>query len=117
MGQVGAIPISRLAGNHPIMPADQGFIGTGGDEFRPWPMFVAGAPLLGFAVPSPPGIGLQWAPGQGGDTPGGGGASTAGQHVAVETALLKDGLVVPTSQIYPHRPGSVAPSGPRRSRA
>jgi hypothetical protein len=116
MSACGAVPISRLAGWSPQMPAAQGYIATGGPMFRPNPIVFA-------MVTDPPfasganldAIGLQWAPGQGGSTPGGGGAAMIGETMAVETAWIQDGLVVPPTKA--HVPGTVGWMSSRRSRA
>jgi hypothetical protein len=110
----GSIPISRLAGGSPQLPNSQGYIGTGGSEFRPLPVFTVPGPPLNTA-PMPPGIGAQCAPGQGGDTPGGGGASMIGEPVAVQCAWFQDGYVITPSRI--HVPGTVGYRGARRGGA
>jgi hypothetical protein len=116
MTQCGAIPMSRLAGWPGQLPAAQGYIGTGGGMFAPTPRsFVVPGPVIGTIAPASDDIGQQWAPGQGGDTPGGGGAALIGNTTAVETAWIVDGLVVPI--VRPHRPGSVGWQGSRRGRA
>jgi hypothetical protein len=114
MGQVGAIPISRLAGNSPQLPNSQGYIGTGGSAFRPTPGFLVPAPPLGVAQ-EPQGYGMQFAPGQGGDTPGGGG-NFPGLNVGVATAWYTDGLVTPPAATY-NEPGQVGARPSRRSGA
>ena len=113
----GPQPISRLAGWPGELPGSQGYIGTGGDEFRPMPVFAMAGPLIGTIAPASDAIGVQWAPGQGGDTPGGGGAALIGSHVEVETAWVTDGFVVPISVLGPHKPGTVGFKSSRRSRA
>ena len=113
----GPQPISRLAGWHPQLPANQGYIGTGGAMFLPMPVFAVAGPPIGTIAPSSDAIGIQWAPGQGGDTPGGGGAAMIGETVAVETAWINDGLVVPASVAVKHQSGTVGWIGSRRSRA
>ena len=116
-GAYGAVPISRLAGWAPEYPASQGYIGTGGPEFAPptAPVFELPGPVIGVVGPRSTWIGQQWAPGQGGDTPGGGGAALIGETHAVETAWVTNGAVTP--QALQHRPGSVGFVGSRRSRA
>jgi hypothetical protein len=108
MGANGPIPISRLAGRGQL-PAVQGFISIAG--FSPPARFEVPGPPLNHTLP-PAGIGPQWAPGAGGDTPGGGGAFT-GETAPVETAWFQDGYVVTPSKI--HNPGTVSARGPRRS--
>ena len=116
MGACGAIPMSRLAGNSPRLPTSQGYIGTGGSAFVPnRVVFLVPGPAIGAVAPPRDDIGVQWAPGQGGDTPGGGGAAMIGQTRAVETAWIVDGLVVPNRQA--HAPGSVGWIGTRRGKA
>ena len=116
MGACGAIPISRLAGSSPRLPSSEGYIGTGGREFVPHRMeFIVPGPAIGSIAPPTDAIGCQWAPGQGGDTPGGGGAALIGETMAVETAWLKDGFVVPVALV--HAPGTVGWVGSRRARA
>lgn len=117
MGQVGPIGVSRLAGWPGDLPATQGYIGTGGDMFRPTPRFAIPGPSLGTIAPPEDAIGFQWAPGQGGDTPGGGGAAMIGETFPVETAWIQNGLVIPRSAQGAHRPGTVGWVGSRRSRA
>lgn len=115
MGQIGPVPISRAAATNPQLPSYQGYVST--EQFAPTPRFIVPGPPLGVQVMAP-GIGMQWAPGQGGDTPGGGGASMIGMTQDVQTLLIQDGLVVPLGQVYgPHRPGTVGPTALRRGRA
>jgi hypothetical protein len=112
----GPNPISRLAGWPGVLPASQGYIGTGGPMFQPVPkVFVIPGPVIGEIAPEADDIGIQWAPGQGGDTPGGGGAAMIGNTVEVETAWLVAGFVVPIQQ--KHASGSVGWIGSRRGRA
>jgi hypothetical protein len=116
MTACGVIQIARVAGNHPELPSSQGYIGTGGDMFRPRPrQFAIPGPRIGVVAPRSDWIGTQWAPGQGGDTPGGGGAALIGETTAVETAWIQNGLVTPTN--VSHAPGSVGFTGARRGRA
>lgn len=119
MAAVGPNPVSRAAARNPQMPANQGYFGTGGPEFVPpsRPAFSSPGPIIGTIAPPNLAIGVQWAPGQGGDTPGGGGAATAGQTFPVETAWVDNGLVVPMSSVIRHRPGTVGWVSSRRSRA
>jgi hypothetical protein len=114
-GPHGPIPVSRLAGWPGQLPASQGYIGTGGDEFRPRPRFAVPGPTIGTIAPPDDAIGAQWAPGQGGDTPGGGGAALIGMTQAVETSWIVDGFVVPLRGA--HQPGTVGFQGARRGRA
>lgn len=115
-GWDGPVVLSRATGSGPEMPAAQGYFATGGEEFRPTPgVFVPGR------VPPPPsganlnGIGVPWAPGQGGDTPGGGGAGMIGERRAVDTSgWITNGFVQPLD--FSHAPGSVGASS-RRGKA
>ncbi len=100
-----------------MLPSSQGYIGTGGDAFRPMPVFAVAGPLIGTIAPASDAIGVQWAPGQGGDTPGGGGAALIGDTMPVETAWVQDGFVVPASVAVKHRPGTVGWISSRRGRA
>ena len=113
-GAFGPNPISRAAAPNPQLPSSQGYIGTGGDMFRPVPRFVVPGPPDGLQV-APAGWGVQFAPGQGGDTPGGGG-SVAGETHGIATAWYTDGLVTPPTDI-PNRPGQVGARPSRRSNA
>lgn len=119
MGANGPTSMSRATdGDGLAMPDSEGYIGTGGDEFRPlpWPQFEVPGPAIGALPSRETWIGVQWAPGQGGDTPGGGGAAmTFGETQPVETAWITDGVV--TTPAAMHKPGSVGYSGARRSRA
>jgi hypothetical protein len=116
MGAYGPNPISRLAGWKPQLPASQGYIGTGGAMFVPnEKQFVVPGPIIGTIAPASDDIGQQWAPGQGGDTPGGGGAALIGNTTEVETAWIVDGLVVPVAQA--HAAGTVGWVGSRRGKA
>ena len=114
-GASGTIQLSRACGPYPNLPASQGFIGTGGSMFMPQSqvIFEQKGPLLGDQI-EPHGYGTQFAPGQGGDTPGGGG-SVKGETAAVRTNWINDGMVTPVA--LQHRPGSVGWVGSRRSRA
>lgn len=113
---MGPNPISRLAGNNPQFPSSQGYIGTGGPQFQPLPkqLFSVPGPPIG-VMTAPAGWGTQFAPGQGGDTPGGGG-SCAGNTQGIETAWYTDGLVTPPMATY-NKPGQVGARPSRRSRA
>ena len=116
MGACGPIPVSRAA-NPVTLPAAQGYDSTQG--LMPAPFFrpVSGPPI-GSMAPLSTWIGDQWAPGQGGDTPGGGGAGeTFGGAVPVTTSWLdKNGLVVP-SALQRHVSGTVGFQGARRGKA
>ena len=115
-GAFGPSAISRAAGSGPMYPAAQGYVGTGGDEFRPLPQQVFELPgRAAFDAPVP-GIGIQFAPGQGGDTPGGGG-SFRGEVVAVPTTWIIDGYVNPSALQPRNRPGQVGFQGSRRGGA
>lgn len=116
---MGPNPISRAATRDPQMPQNQGYFGTGGPEFVPLPyaIFDLPGPVIGTVAPASLGIGTQWAPGQGGDTPGGGGAATRGMTHAVETGWIKDGYVVPAGKVVHHAPGTVSWVGSRRGGA
>lgn len=115
MGASGPNPISRAAAPNPQLPYMQGWISPASDQPAPFGHPMPG-PLIGVIGPRTTWIGYQWAPGQGGDTPGGGGAATAGQTIAVQTQWFKNGLVIPMSQ-QPHVSGTVGWVGTRRSRA
>lgn len=114
MGADGPNPISRLAAPNPQMPSAQGFISIQSfqpaDFQRPKP-----GPLIGQAAARSTWIGFQWAPGQGGDTPGGGGAALIGQTMPVETAWINKGQVMPNA--LQHKPGTVGWVGSRRGGA
>lgn len=100
------------------LPMSQGYIGTGGVQFTPVSerTFETPGPVLGTIGPRSTWIGEQWAPGQGGDTPGGGGAAmTFGMNQPVMTAWITDGNVTPLA--LQHRPGTVGFVGSRRSGA
>lgn len=114
-GQHGPVQLSRAAATALQMPAAQGFIGTGGVDFQPAnrAVFTVGGHIIG--LPAVVSYGPQFAPGQGADTPGGGG-SCEGTTMAVETRWLTNGRVVPASQLA-HQPGTVGWVGSRRSRA
>jgi hypothetical protein len=103
----GTRPISRAAARDPQMPAAQGYIATGGDQFRPNPAsFAPGRRQPPASGANLNGIGIPWAPGQGGDTPGGGGAGEIGNTVAVDvSSWYNDGFVTPFNAS--HAPGSV----------
>ena len=115
-GANGPIPISRLAGTAPQLPASQGYFGTGGREFAPLPQQVFELPGMALFDAPVPGIGVQFAPGQGGDTPGGGG-SYWGEPYGVDTDWIIDGYVNPSALQPRNRPGSVGFQGSRRSGA
>ncbi len=112
-GAFGPIQLSRACGPSPMMPVSQGYIGTGGTTFMPTPRFVVPAPPLGIQQ-MPAGYGVQFAPGQGGDTPGGGG-TVPGDVIPVQSAWIVDGTVMPLS--IQHIPGTVGFVGSRRSGA
>jgi len=116
MTACGTIALSRAA--VPIeLPDAQGY--TSVQSFKPAPFFhpIPG-PRIGVIAPPSSWIGDQWAPGQGGDTPGGGGAAeTFGECEPVATTWIdKNGLVVPGA-LQHHAPGSVGFQGARRGRA
>lgn len=116
MTAMGAVPISRAAALDPQLPASQGYFGVGGPEFLPQgKVFVVPGMPIGSIAPPTLAIGVQWAPGQGGDTPGGGGAATLGQTTEVTTAWYVDGIVQAPRQA--HKPGTVGPVGYRRGPA
>ncbi len=102
-GAFGPIQLSRACGPSPSMPASQGYIGTGGSQFGPQPVFTHPGPPDGIQV-MPPGYGIQFAPGQGGDTPGGGG-NFMGETAPVDTLWIVDGVVTPG--MIQHKPGTV----------
>ena len=110
----GPIQLSRVCGPGLDLPYSQGYVGTGGDSFRPNPrVYVVPGPGINRA-PMPPGNGPQWAPGQGGDTPGGGG-QVLGQLSAVQTLWITEGIVTP--QALQHKPGTIGFTGSRRGGA
>lgn len=112
-GACGPVPISRAAAPNPQMPSNQGFVSI--QQFQPMPRNRAPGLVPLIYAPSQDAIGVQWAPGQGGDTPGGGGAACIGMFTAVDTAWIENGLVTPLP--YQHLPGTVGFVGSRRSRA
>lgn len=116
MGASGPIALSRGVVKMQ-MPATQGWIMVGGE---PPPKFEAPhpGPRIGTAAPRSSWIGYQWAPGQGGDTPGGGGAALpGGMSQAPELVWDLKGYIIPKSQVRRHNPGSVGWVGSRRSGA
>ena len=117
-GANGPISLSRATeASGMSYPGGQGYIGTGGDQFRPQsiPVFERPGPSIGTIGPRSTWIGAQWAPGQGGDTPGGGGAATQGELAPVGTLWILDGNVIP--QALQHTPGTVGWVGSRRGAA
>ena len=100
------------------MPASQGFIGTGGAQFRPMTAqaFEEPGTRIGTTGARSTWIGDQFAPGQGGPTPGGGGFGAGmGQDQAVQTLWVLDGNVIP--QALQHQPGHIGWVGSRRGAA
>ena len=118
-GQNGPASRSRATDVGDIqMPASQGYVGTGGDQFRPqtYTAFEHKGPSIGTAGPHSTWIGSQFAPGQGGPTPGGGGFGVGmGSDVPVQTLWVSDGNVIP--QALQHQPGHVGWVGSRRGAA
>lgn len=111
--QCGLIPLSRGAPDL-AMPSAQGFITIQGRQPPAEETPVSG-PRIGTVGPRSSWIGTQWAPGQGGDTPGGGGAATQGMTEAVTTAWMVDGYVQPPKKA--HVGGQVRWQGSRRGNA
>lgn len=113
-GPHGPISYSRAA--HPLsLPQDQPYTLPSGMPppvtERPMP-----GPLIGVAGHI--GIGYQWAPGQGGATPGGGGAALPGGLTRAETQdWTIQGFVIPKTSSARHTPGTVGWVGTRRSEA
>jgi len=115
MSACGPNPISRAAARDPRMPASQGYIGTGGREFLPTPGVFKFTPVPYRFAPVSDWIGNHWAPGQGGDTPGGGGAALIGETQQVDVSKwYNQGYVTPYSAS--RAPGSVGAQS-RRGRA
>jgi hypothetical protein len=115
-GANGPIPFTRCG---PIeLPAAQGFRGVYGEQFRPAPslVFTVGGPAIGTMAPATMYLGPPFAPGQGGDTPGGGGA-IPGLHDEVQTDWLVDGAVNPQAIAHPPGVTSWTSSPARRARA
>ena len=113
MAAVGPVSLSRAA--HPLtLPAAQGWIMTSG---QPPPSYEAPIPGPVIGVAGHRGYGYQWAPGQGGDTPGAGGAGVPGGDTSVVTqdAIVR-GYAIPAS-VTAHVPGTVGWIGVRRSGA
>jgi hypothetical protein len=97
------------------MPASQGYIGTGGSEFVPTLGALKFVPAAFRPAPKSDYIGMNWAPGQGGDTPGGGGAALIGETQQVDVAAWYSmGFVIPFNAS--HAPGAVGAQS-RRGRA
>lgn len=114
MAACGPVSLSRAA--HPLsLPGSQPWVNI---AFQPPPASerpISG-PVIGVAGHA--GIGYQFAPGQGGDTPGGGGAAVpGGLTYAVEYTGEVKGFVLPRSAGALHRPGEVGWVGARRSGA
>src|SRR5580658_863363 len=105
-GIAGPVRLSRNA-VHLQLPGTQGYLSLAHMPMPKWEAPVSG-PRIGTIAPITDGIGMQWAPGQGGDTPGGGGAGmTFGQHVPVEVQGYKKGYIIPRSAYGAHKPGTV----------
>jgi hypothetical protein len=116
MGASGPNPISRLA-VPPMLPGDQPWQGVQGLAANPDTRPIPGPPY-GVAPSRDTWIGAQFAPGQGGDTPGAGGFGAGmGNTTPPQTQWVVDGYIVPQSQQGPHNPGWVSWVGSRRSGA
>lgn len=110
----GPVQLSRAAPRLSL-PGTQPWWGVSG---YPPPAFERplSGPVIGVAGHA--GIGYQFAPGQGGDTPGGGGAAVpGGMTQAVEYTGEVKGFVLPRSAGRRHVPGTVGWIGARRSGA
>ncbi len=110
--QAGPIPLSRAAPRMQL-PGTQPWVPQWG---IPVPKDLAPIPGPRIGTRDHEKLGYQFAPGQGADTPGAGGAGVPGGETApVETLWFWNGYVIPQSKWGPHPPGTVGWIGSRRS--